>query len=208
LLAVASCLHAEQLPIRTYTTADGLPNNAINSIVRDSHGFLWFCTNEGLSRFDGYTFTNYAVDEGLPHPGVQDLLETRSGDYWVATADGLCRFELTPSRRRPRTDDLRAARFVVYRPPGDEHSRNIVALLEDRQSTIWRDTGRALSAGGDGEWDFFQLVDLRLPQGFGVVTALAEDGQGTLWVGTLRGLYRRLPGGSIERYGTGQGLPT
>ena len=44
---------AERLPLKAYTTADGLPNNAINKIVPDSRGFLWFCTDEGLSRFDG-----------------------------------------------------------------------------------------------------------------------------------------------------------
>ena len=57
---------AERLPLKAYTVADGLPNNVINKIVRDSRGFLWFCTSEGLSRFDGYTFTNYGVDQGLP----------------------------------------------------------------------------------------------------------------------------------------------
>jgi len=49
---------AERLPLKTYTTADGLGHNSIN-IVRDSRGFLWFCTFEGLSSFDGYTFTTY-----------------------------------------------------------------------------------------------------------------------------------------------------
>ena len=46
---------AEQLPIKTYTTADGLARDQINRIVQDSHGFLWFCTAEGLSRFDAAT---------------------------------------------------------------------------------------------------------------------------------------------------------
>jgi len=44
---------AERLPIRAVTTADGLPDNDIHRIVKDSHGFLWFCTAGGLSRFDG-----------------------------------------------------------------------------------------------------------------------------------------------------------
>jgi ligand-binding sensor domain-containing protein len=57
----------ERLPIRAYTTADGLAHNRINKIVRDSRGFLWFATHDGLSRFDGYTFTNYSVEQGLPH---------------------------------------------------------------------------------------------------------------------------------------------
>src|SRR5580658_6329619 len=52
--AVPLCLEGELLPIRSYTTADGLAADAINKIVVDSHGFVWFCTPEGLSRFDGY----------------------------------------------------------------------------------------------------------------------------------------------------------
>src|SRR3989475_10111879 len=69
-------VNAERLPIKPYTVADGLPNNVINKIVRDSRGFLWFCTAEGLSRFDGYSFTNYGTAEGLPHPNVS-LCRTR-----------------------------------------------------------------------------------------------------------------------------------
>jgi len=60
LLGAASASRAEQLPIKTYTSADGLVRDQINRIVRESRGFLWFCTRDGLSRFDGYTFTNYA----------------------------------------------------------------------------------------------------------------------------------------------------
>jgi len=84
---------AEQLPVRAYTTADGLPRDLILRIVRDSHGFLWFCTGDGLTRFNGYEFTTYGVEHGLPHPFINDLLETRRGVYWVATnGGGLARF--------------------------------------------------------------------------------------------------------------------
>ena len=41
---------AEQLPVKRYTTADGLAGNRVECILRDSHGFLWFGTTEGLSR--------------------------------------------------------------------------------------------------------------------------------------------------------------
>src|SRR3989440_9050040 len=97
LLGLALCLcfttQAERLPLKSYTTADGLAHNVINKIVRDSRGFLWFCTEEGLSRFDGYTFTNYGPDQGLPHTSVNDILETRAGNYWVATNGGLAKFD-------------------------------------------------------------------------------------------------------------------
>src|SRR3989442_8290018 len=92
LLLLPAFAHAERLPLKPYTVADGLPHNEINKIVRDSRGFLWFCTGEGLSRFDGYSFTNYGTEQGLPHPAVNDILETRAGEYWVATNAGLVRF--------------------------------------------------------------------------------------------------------------------
>jgi ligand-binding sensor domain-containing protein len=56
-LAAMSGAVAEQLPVKTYTVADGLAHNRVKRIVQDSHGFLWFCTADGLSRFDGYRFT-------------------------------------------------------------------------------------------------------------------------------------------------------
>src|SRR6266446_31926 len=79
LLVLAPVAQSERLPIKIYATADGLPNNEVNKIVRDSRGFLWFCTADGISRFDGYGFTNYGTSEGLPHPYINDLLETRAG---------------------------------------------------------------------------------------------------------------------------------
>src|SRR5262245_15560361 len=49
---VSAFMRAEQLPIRTYSTADGLGSTFIIRIVRDTKGFLWFCTRDGLSRLD------------------------------------------------------------------------------------------------------------------------------------------------------------
>src|SRR5688572_23553511 len=87
LLAIAApaLVRAERLPVKIFTTADGLANNVVNRIVRDSRGYLWFCTREGLSRFDGYGFTTYGIEDGLPDAVVNDLVETRQGNYWIAT---------------------------------------------------------------------------------------------------------------------------
>src|SRR5262245_38739596 len=96
LAIVFACpVFAEQLPIQAYTTAEGLANNHVKRIKSDSHGFLWLCTDEGLSRFDSHSFTNYTIRDGLPHPWVNDLLETRDGAYWVATDGGVCRYHPT-----------------------------------------------------------------------------------------------------------------
>jgi ligand-binding sensor domain-containing protein len=71
--------NAEQLPVKNYTIADGLARDYVNRIRQDSHGFMWFCTSEGISRFDGYGFTNYGLSDGLPHRMINDFLETRDG---------------------------------------------------------------------------------------------------------------------------------
>src|SRR5215467_5479022 len=106
---------AERLPIRVYTTADGLPADHINRIVPDSRGFLWFCTPEGLSRFDGSHFVNYGADEGLAHTSVSTLLETRAGEYFVGTARGVSR--MNPGGK--------GVRFTTYAPESDPAANNV-----------------------------------------------------------------------------------
>src|SRR5436190_20332795 len=83
---------AKALAIRAYTVADGLAHDHVSRIYRDSHGFLWICTDEGLSRFDGHQFVNYTVRQGLPHIHVNDILETSKGEYWIATDGGVALF--------------------------------------------------------------------------------------------------------------------
>ncbi len=86
---------AERLPARAYTTADGLGHDRVLCVVQDSRGFLWFCTIDGLSRFDGHRFVNYGEREGLPAVPVYSFIESRPGVYWVGTYGGLARFDAT-----------------------------------------------------------------------------------------------------------------
>ena len=198
ILCLAS-LRAEQLPVRIYTTADGLAGNIIDRIVTDSHGFLWFCTREGISRFDGYQFQNFGVGQGLP-AGASDLLETADGDYWIATSDGLARFH--PASPNPA--------FKVYRS-SDLKSRVAYALAADPAGGIWAGTQGGLYHldRTSGEWQM-RLVDIGMPsQGWeeSVVSALLVDRSGTLWAGTRTGLYRRFPSGRCEHTQAGSPQP-
>lgn len=85
LLSVIIGVRAEQLPVRVYTTADGLGSSAIINIMRDSRGFLWFCTRDGLSRFDGVRFTTYNISQNPSYPTINHILETRGGVYLIAS---------------------------------------------------------------------------------------------------------------------------
>jgi ligand-binding sensor domain-containing protein len=98
-LAAQSRLAAERLPLRNYRTVDGLPHDRVKSIVRDSRGFLWSCTVEGLARFDGDRFTRYTVDDGLPNQSVNDIIDGSPGAYWIApNGGGLSRFDADRAR--------------------------------------------------------------------------------------------------------------
>src|SRR5580704_9164789 len=90
-------MFATRLPVRTFTTADGLPRDAADCLFIDSKNYLWVCTAEGVSRYDGYQFVNYGVAQGLPHRSVNAFLETREGLYLAGTDQGLSRLDpLTP----------------------------------------------------------------------------------------------------------------
>ena len=76
-----SHLYGERLPLRSFSSADGLAHDHINQIYPDSQGYLWIGTDEGLSRFDGYEFSNFTTAQGLPHPHVNGIAEVRGKGY-------------------------------------------------------------------------------------------------------------------------------
>jgi hypothetical protein len=149
MLFLSPLAYGERLPLKSYTAADGLAHNNVNKIVRDSRGFLWFCTFEGLSRFDGYTFTTYGVAQGLRKPIVNDLLETHDGQYWVATGEGLYRFDPLGIAQRSSTSGVQSSSavkpmFTLYYPADDSSSKDILTLFEDSKGVIWCGTENGL----------------------------------------------------------------
>ncbi len=66
-----------------YTIADGLPSNHIYKCLQDKKGFLWVATENGLSYFDGHSFTNFTVKDGLPDNDILDIFLDRTGNIWM-----------------------------------------------------------------------------------------------------------------------------
>lgn len=65
-----------------YSAADGLPSNTVYHVFQDSRGFIWFATNNGVSRFDGQHFENFDIDNGLVDNVVFDIYEDYKGRIW------------------------------------------------------------------------------------------------------------------------------
>jgi ligand-binding sensor domain-containing protein/signal transduction histidine kinase len=198
LIALMPAASAAQLPVRSYSAVDGLPGNNVRSIVRDSHGYLWFATAEGLARFDGYEFSAYTRANGLPRNSVSAFVQTRAGEYWAATAAGVARFEPQAPRAR---------KFTVV-APDDPDARRVNVIYEDRAGRLWCGTENGLLRmmpldAGRRQWRFL-VVPLITSKGEPAldkrVISIYEDSRGDLWIGTMRALYRCARNGEVSEY--------
>lgn len=164
----------------------GLSQNSVNTILQDSQGFLWFGTEDGLNRYDGYTFTIYRPDMDNPSAisdrWITDMAEDQNGILWIATRQGgLNRF------------DPRSGLFTVYRHDPAQGS----SLSDNRVRTLLFDSRDILWVGTEGGLDRFEpatetFTHLTAANGLtsNLIKTFYEDAHGILWIGTTEGLNR------------------
>lgn len=94
---ISISLHSQNITFQNYSTSDGLVHKFVYNIIRDSEGFVWIATSNGLSRFDSYSFKNYTHQEGDPQSlqgtAVYGLTEGRDNKIWLSTDAGLEYFD-------------------------------------------------------------------------------------------------------------------
>ncbi|MEG2805152.1 two-component regulator propeller domain-containing protein [Stenotrophomonas sp.] len=159
-----------------FTTADGLPSNAVHAAVQDRHGYLWFATEDGLARFDGRHFRVWQREQGLVGTVLTRLVLDEQDRLWMGTAQGAV---MRMSADRMHIEDVIGARGAA-----------ISALLPDAAGGLW------FGVRGAGVFHLQASRHLRhyLPtaRGDGVpagdVEHLVHAADGGVWVGTGRGL--------------------
>lgn len=93
LLFVAN-LNAQLFPSKHISTLDGLPNNQVESIFKDSRGILWVGTNNGLSKIENNIITNFFVEDGLAHNSAWSIIEDSNKNIWIGShGGGLTKFD-------------------------------------------------------------------------------------------------------------------
>jgi len=111
-LMAADYVFAQSLAFRRIGTEQGLSQCTVLSMLQDQYGFMWFCSQDGLNRYDGYTFTVYKHrsedSTSLSSSLTITLYEDRQGVLWVGTYNGLNRFDrATGQFQRFYPDSLR-----------------------------------------------------------------------------------------------------
>ncbi|MEO7487286.1 MAG: two-component regulator propeller domain-containing protein, partial [Ferruginibacter sp.] len=85
-----------ELRFQSLSDKDGLSDNTVNRIIQDKTGFMWFGTNNGLNRFDGYRFKKFYHDEkdptSLPDNLIGQLVPDEKNNLWISTGQGICYF--------------------------------------------------------------------------------------------------------------------
>ncbi|MCP4150400.1 MAG: hypothetical protein GY757_21815 [bacterium] len=190
LLLISYTVFAQTFHFRNYTEKDGLPDIFVFSVLQDSRGYIWSGTRNGLCRFDGVNFDVFTKANGLVENYVTSIFEDAGGALWIGTHNGAI------SR-------YRKGEFENFLPRPRHLSHFINSGLEDGNGILWfaTDTGllrfdkndysRRSAAGtrpsAHSNFTLFTTDD-GLPSG--VVSDIAVDEKGTLWVGTAKGLCK------------------
>lgn len=91
---LVSLVRAQDPAYVHYTIDEGLPSNEVYDTYEDHAGYIWFATDHGISRFDGYAFKNFSTSDGLVHNTIFGFHKDSGGRLWMrAFNSSLCYLE-------------------------------------------------------------------------------------------------------------------
>ncbi len=177
-------VEAQSLNFDHYSVADGVSQSEILNIHQDSEGYIWIGTQNGLNRFDGYTFEKYFYEPSDNHSisnnWIFDIAEDPDGGIWLATKGGLNKF------------DKKTGWFSVvdHRDPNSIIPDNFVYGIVADSSSVYintppvltilnRKTGSLETFKNDFDYDG-ALYDIGNP--------IIRDSKGLIWLGSRHGL--------------------
>lgn len=169
---------------------DGLSQSTVQAILQDSRGYMWFGTQDGLNKYNGYDITVYKSDledtTSISDNDIRELYEDEDGRLWIGTQS-----------RGLNLYDREKDRFIHYEAISEDWwtltASSVWSILEDSNGIFWvgtsyglnimnRETGRVQRIYAE-ENNPETLSDNQ-------ITVLFEDSNNTLWVGTANGLNR------------------
>lgn len=108
---------SQQYNFKHYNVDNGLPSSEVYHVLQDTKGFIWFATDNGVSRYNGYEFRNYSVADGLPDETVFEIYEDYSGKIWFIPLSGKLSYFFNDSIHIYKYNSLLRAQFKKYSVP-------------------------------------------------------------------------------------------
>jgi ligand-binding sensor domain-containing protein/signal transduction histidine kinase len=179
------------------TVEDGLPENYVTCSIQDKYGYIWFGTQNGLVRYDGYNVKVYnlltADKKERVYRSIQSLFEDGKGNIWVGTYyEGLFRFNRT-------ADNFTS--FTHNEKESEGKKEAVLAITEDAMEHIWTVSGIASEGKAtyhldrlDPKTGNFTKFDSSLKGAMHLpskgVYSLQQDAQKNIWAGTGNGVFK------------------
>lgn len=182
------CMHtfvvnAQRIFSTSYTMDDGLAANRVYSILQDSCGFMWFGTDDGLSRFDGIKFKNYYLSEYInatTSNSVKKIFIDRRGKMWIGLDSGIVIYDSQTDTFRP---------FNAKTETGETIQTYVVDMIEDNDGEVW------IATNGKGLYRFSPNDEIRLRVyrnipgesnciSQNILMTLQQDSKQNIWIGT------------------------
>jgi signal transduction histidine kinase/ligand-binding sensor domain-containing protein len=205
---------------RVWQATDGLPEQTVQAFAQTNDGYLWIGTTGGLVRFDGAHFTVFNSQNApeLHENGIFCLLAARDGTLWIGTEGGgilsysAGRFRSWLGTDGESNDFVRAlfedpdgtiwagtdrgflrltgGRFARVDGTASIPQVAVHSIYRDRAGHQWAGGSRLIRISGD----IGTVYPLGAEASQNQVKSILQTSDGTLWVGTVTGLNRMLPG--------------
>ena len=176
----------ENVKFTHITTGDGLSQSTVTCILKDKYGFMWFGTEDGLNKYDGYRFTiyrnNLSDKSSVAGNSISALYEDKAGNLWIGSKGGLSRY-----------NRLSNTFINYYANPTDNSTltnSSINAICEGQNGNIWIGTYINLNLLNPKTNKITHYIADSKPGSLSNtrVTNILKDSMGRLWVGTNNGL--------------------
>ena len=186
-----SVIFSQSIPFGKISVEEGLSNSFVNCLLQDRTGFVWFGTDDGLNRFDGYEVKVYRNDpsdnSSISENIIWALWEDHSGNLWIGTkSGGLDKYD-------PLTNKFEHWEIDSASP----EEINITYIYEDSKSNIWIGTyhnGLYRFNPSKNKFEHWQNTignPKLLSDNF--ITSIIEDQNSNIWIATYAGLDKFIP---------------
>ena len=178
---------AQELKFSHITAEQGLSMGVVNCVLQDSRGFMWFGTQDGLNKYDGYNITIYKHNpldsNSLSNNFINALYEDKSGILWIGTdGGGLESYSLISGKYRHYSN--------VKNDASSLSNNKVRAVMEDADGAIWVATDEGLNMLDKKTGKFTRYLNdknNRSSISDNSVFCLHQSGNGIIWIGTLGG---------------------